>query len=156
MLNRDQKKDAIYLFCILGLLEKGTFLNSFGIIKNTKYKIQTQTQKIKEEFNILVGMLNLKDEDYDILVRDINQDIYKIECIHNSEIHDLYKKTRAETKNINMGDYLDLLEIAMGTCYSCSRNIKACKLRKVLKKLDVEPLDPDKENKCEFCYKRGD
>jgi hypothetical protein len=150
MLSFSQKRAVIFLFSIIGSFANKEFWQGFYISKNQQKFIDTIVQEC-ENLGVSIGM---EDNDFEILKNDIKKGIYKIECIHNRELQEAKKKYRSKTSTVKQEDLFDLVEIAMEPCNGCARNPRACKLRKIFKKMNIEPFDYDKENRCEYCVKK--
>jgi hypothetical protein len=152
MLTWNEKKVLIFMYSIIGAFSDENYWKSFHISE----RIQAQIDKVVKDVEDLACMFPQKDKDYDQICSDIKKGIYKIECLHNQELEEKIRKVRKMPVTVRKEDLDDLLELLCVQCKDCTRNTKACKQRKLLKRMNIDAYDPDRtESKCEYWYKGG-
>ena len=149
MLTFAEKKVIIYLFSIIGSFRNPDFWKHLMLSKEARENIP---KAIEATEKIAAGLVTTSD--CDGLARDVKRGIYKIECLHNGELAERHKRYRAETMTIKRGDYEDMIELLLEPCNGCTRLYKRCELRKILKRMKCEPLDPTADG-CEYCVRKG-
>ncbi len=149
-LSWEEKKVIIFLVSIIGTIAKPDIWRSFFVGKD----FLELANKVRNDTIKLVDLLNIEDKVFDILTKDITNGTYQIECLHHTELQEYRRKQKKAQMQICKEDFDSLLEITLVKCKGCNLNAKRCGLRKVLKKIDIVAVDPEKtENKCEYYFK---
>lgn len=146
----EEKKIVIFLFSIIGTISKPEIWKTFVVSE----EFMKLADNIANDTRKLASMLNIADPLFDELAKEIGKGIFKVECMHHTELEEHKNKVKKSPITIRR-EYLDnLLEITLTKCKNCTNNAKRCGLRTVLKKLNIIAVDPEKtEHPCEYHYK---
>lgn len=145
-----QKKAILFVSAIIGTLEnKDTWIDF-----NVGHEMQKQIYKVTEETRKLANYFHINQAEADELTKIAEMKEYIVEVFTNTELNLQLRKYRSQTITMKREDVFNLIEYAMMPCQNCTSNVKKCQLRNVLKKLEIEALDPEKMYKCEYCMNR--
>ena len=143
-----EKKDIISLCSFLGWLkDSGNMTTSID-----RQKAEALREKVIQNVEDLLSCFTLTQAETEVLKRDVRDRIYEVVVLHQAEKVDHRRKVRKQPITVRKGDFEDLIEQVLTLCEGCTRNHKACQLRKVLKRMDVVALDPNREKQCEYRF----
>lgn len=156
MLSWKAKKPIIFLFSIIGSLAKAEFWQDVknevpGVNENFLQKAE-EVVKVTEELSL---MLDIENEEFDRMAKDIKKKLYTVEVFHDIERQEASKRNAKTQIKINKGYFDELVGMVCVNCEDCIRNIKKCHQRKLFKKMGIEAYDPERtESGCEYWYSR--
>ena len=151
MLTREGKKELITIASILGW-----FLDKRNVTKCVdRNELKEPVKKVEEGLDEIFNAVKLSVEDRKRFESDFRNGVYSVDIVHCSEKMDYRRKVRKEPITLRKGDFEDLLEQTLLLCDGCTRNYKACALRKILRRMDIVSLDPEAKG-CEYLIRRGE